>query len=613
MKMNKLSQTLVFLFSITSPLILADPIPEPDPLERPLAQVTDKNHVNLVSGAVSPHLETLSIGHGPFSLSHQIGSHGNYFYGYTENTHGSVVADRLPLDTSGSSFMDIKRVSTGGLSEAFEIVGNGYVSVKNDQHTLGETESSFVYTDPEGAQYVFEKNNQEGTAPAFLTEIVRSDGFTTYIERGADPSGSTYKSVKTNTGLQLKYLFNPTNTWWESHPKYIKAINNKYEYCAIQSSSCNLSENWPKVEFEWPGNLYDMVSANIDWIFTVIDPEGRKAVFEHEAYDRRSGAAGQGSTSYVPRLVKIDDSISGDRRVIEYDYENIIRGESSGHSSYDNVSEVAVVKSVISNDEEWSYGVDHTHTCGNSACSAFEKNSSGFKAIARVGVDAIKSVPTRVESHDGVVTRLRSDYQNDVTSIQYPEGNRVIYDYDSRGRLEEIRRISSDSDADPRVTTYTYPSGCPNRKTCNKPLSVEDPMGNLTEYSYHSESGHVETVTMPEDDQGVRPQTRYVYEEMNPRYYNDSGNLAQSERGVWVLTSKSECQTGPASGSGCAESGDEVVTHYGYGDPSEPRNLFLKEVVVESGGEQRRVCYQYDRLGNRIAEIGPRSNLNSCP
>jgi uncharacterized protein RhaS with RHS repeats len=155
-------------------------------------------------------------------------------------------------------------------------------------------------------------------------------------------------------------------------------------------------------------------------------------------------------------------------------------------------------------------------------------------------------------------------------------------------------------------------SGPADAKLCNKPLSRTDARGNTTDYSYAAAHGGVLTETAPAVN-GIRAQTRYTYAQRYAWIKNASGAFVRAATPVWVLTQKSICKTGAASGAGCAIAGDEVRTTYDYGPDSGPNNLLLRGVVEEADGVSLRTCYGYDWRGNKVSETSPRGGLGVCP
>lgn len=172
---------------------------------------------------------------------------------------------------------------------------------------------------------------------------------------------------------------------------------------------------------------------------------------------------------------------------------------------------------------------------------------------------------------------------------------------------------------DAGFTTYygfTFVLGCgsgsADAKLCSKPLTRIDPKGNVTDYTYDPAHGGVLTETLPAVN-GVRPQTRYTYAQRSAWIKTSTGTFVQATTPVWVMTQKSICKSGAASGAGCATASDEVRTTYDYGPNSGPNNLLLRGMVADATGLALRTCYRYDNQGNKISETKPRAGLASCP
>ncbi|HEX8526225.1 MAG TPA: RHS repeat domain-containing protein, partial [Allosphingosinicella sp.] len=121
--------------------------------------------------------------------------------------------------------------------------------------------------------------------------------------------------------------------------------------------------------------------------------------------------------------------------------------------------------------------------------------------------------PTSVTDALGRATSYQYDSSGRLTRATADEGNSVGYTYDSRGNVTETRlREKGDTGdtGDDIVTTASFPSTCTNVLTCNKPTSVTDARGNVTDFAYDSTHGGVTRVTGPTPGtSGNRPQTRY--------------------------------------------------------------------------------------------------------
>jgi YD repeat-containing protein len=195
-----------------------------------------------------------------------------------------------------------------------------------------------------------------------------------------------------------------------------------------------------------------------------------------------------------------------------------------------------------------------------------------------------------------------------------PEGDAIEYLRDTRGNIVQAnRQAKPGSGLADIVQTAGYPAACANPKTCNQSDWTQDARGNRTDYVYAPEHGGVLSATGPADANGVRPQTRYSYQQRRAWVKNASGGYSPAATPVWLLTGKSLCTVGPASGTGCATPQEEVVTAYDYGPDSGPNNLLLRGETVTAGGLTLRTCYGYDGQGNRIGTTSPRAGLASCP
>lgn len=202
-----------------------------------------------------------------------------------------------------------------------------------------------------------------------------------------------------------------------------------------------------------------------------------------------------------------------------------------------------------------------------------------------------------------------------ISTITSPEGDVVAHSYDERGNILETRRKAKPgSGMADIVTSAAYPSACANPKTCNKPISITDPKGNVTDFVYSPDHGGVLSESGPAVN-GVRPQKRYGYTQRYAWTANGAGGFAQAASPVWLLTSMSFCRTSTATGNPsapCTMTGDEVLTTYDYGPDSGPNNLLLRGTVVTADGQSHRSCQSYDAQGNKISETGASANLPNC-
>lgn len=217
-----------------------------------------------------------------------------------------------------------------------------------------------------------------------------------------------------------------------------------------------------------------------------------------------------------------------------------------------------------------------------------------------------------------------------IQEYTFPEGNSVHLVYD---RNKIIRRTSNPkpgSGEAPIVQTATYPLtrydppnnflrpvGCvaASQKLCDKPITITDGRGHVTDYTYDPAHGGVLTETGPAAANGVRHSKRYSYVQRHAWIRSAGGGYVQAATPIWLLNDERHCRNSAPSGSGCAAPSDLVVTSYEYenGNASTPSNLLLKGVAVTADGQTLRTCYGYDQWGQRISETRPLAGLGACP
>jgi len=201
-----------------------------------------------------------------------------------------------------------------------------------------------------------------------------------------------------------------------------------------------------------------------------------------------------------------------------------------------------------------------------------------------------------------------------LASATLPEGNKVQFALNSQkvdaGKIWSAKPGSGLADISTGVKTF--PSTCTNRITCNQPLTVTDPNGNVTSYTYDQTHGVVLTKTSPADSTGVSAVTRFAYVQRYAWISNGAGYVHASVP-VWLLAEERTCRTSATVAGACAAGvSDEVVTSYDYGPDSGPNNLLLRGLIITADGTSRRTCYGYDWRGNRIFETRPRAGLAVC-
>lgn len=638
---------------------------QPGQLEPPRYQTTDKFGVNLTTGMVTAHLNTLSIG-GEMGLSHSITSHTNSFnfrgwHGYNDAFSGSARYTELGeqvkfpnsqsngfITTTGKAY--VMRVSDMMGSHDFYVKVNGetatnassvqsnytYTSLSDTRHTLtvSSDRDYLLWTKQDGTVTRFRRDSYDKAGSSgTLTDITYPNGYKIKIH-GND-------AVTTNTGYQLKYNYvddnrslamskrsvtfqsgnnvpNADSLQWSQHnPKTIVAINNAIEHCSTANhATCSLSNSWPTVTFNWPGGMPRAFYIGSS-IFSVTDAEGRSTQYHYEAHDLsltdvndpnsvNSSLTYGPNTRIAPRLVGIKKA---DNTNVAYTYEYQNQFSFSAHpmgSSYSWLkTEQGLTKRAITPNGTTNYNL-YASINSNQGAPLQNNNSRNLSITVNQVYSNFANTIYKIDD-TGKFSLLfeTTNYRNFLKRESDSAGPDKEFIYDSRNNLTKI--VMNEGEGDETYLEAHFPSTCSNRKTCNQPEWTKDAKGLQTDYTYHSSSGQIASITLPADSNGIRPQTRYKYIKKNARYKISSNNLSTSPDGIWLLDSESYCINSSYNGSNCTEN-DEVVKKYEY----EPSNLKLVGIAIEGDGETLRTCYEYDIYGNRIGEISPKAGLTSC-
>lgn len=194
-------------------------------------------------------------------------------------------------------------------------------------------------------------------------------------------------------------------------------------------------------------------------------------------------------------------------------------------------------------------------------------------------------------------TEYAYDYANfgKPTKVTMPEDNEYRYDYDLRGNLTTITQLPKPNSGLSSAVIYKadYDTTCVYPVKCNKPNWTKDAkglqQGYQTDYIYDLVHGGVTSETLPAAN-GVRPQTRYLYESF------DTGDGL-----LYRLTQSSTCATGAAPA--CIGTADETRTTYSYTSSNlQPTSV---TVAAGNGSLSATTTKTYDSVGNVISLDGP--------
>jgi YD repeat-containing protein len=588
-------------------------------LPPPEFSLKDENNVDLLSFTLNLDLTDLSIGSKEHPLTHTIfsGPVPNSWAGYVVRDSFSAYLDSPYTDSCGGiGTHPYWIVIVGNVSEYFSGCS------PNQTPSAGPTGSTLTgtsYTGRDGRVIVFLPLPPVNGAPNYSSaqEILYPDGrVLTYGYCADGPAVGMLCSVTRSDGLQLKYNYTTVSGYLASAS--VTSINNAYEYCNPTASACSLTLNWPTVTYSW-----SMPASGVGTILTVTDAAGRQTRYTQDGKGRTVG-------------IKLPPSASADN--ITYAYCDSSSNWCSKFADQFDLRYQDFIQSVTRDGQTWSYIGDPgsaTTSCGTAFHTAtnpvgdFNKVSLTYCFASTSGCTLGYCGPgsgwpyapglspfIQLDRGDGTTFNTGNSgpaLGGLIKNAVKAERNNTQYTWDSRGNITQETLSPKPGSPLPQVTlSANYDATCTNQFTCNKPNWVKDALGNQTDYKYDPAHGGLLKKTLPPDDNGIRPETRYTYTQRYAWVLNASGAYVQSAAPIWVLATESFCRTSAAS-PGCTPASDEVVKTYEYGPNSGPNNLFLRGVAVTADGATHRTCYGYDPYGNKISETAPAAGLASCP
>lgn len=560
------------------------------------AQAKDPNGVDVLSGSFSDPGPIISVGPESQGLSYRpiMTDRGRW----TDNVKGEVVSvcERDPqVDECMWGPVGIyMNVSVGGLaSVVFEDTGGGWQPTNGTSSTLAGSSNNWVFTAHDGsiANYALPTlNSYRGTDDSLLQTplasiqtLQRPSGERlAYHYRETAPGVSVLSSVTNNFGYQLHFEYSGT-----TDPVMTRAValNNAVEFCAPTAATCALSGSWPTLTFAVSGAERSVTdSLNRTTVYTIGAPAagGRPRVLGVRRPTRSSG----------------QDLMINYRARVTVDPPSVER--------YGPVTQVTTDSGV------WTYS-----NSVNAARSVTVRDPLGHDTYYAVytleGVGAVPLSSALAQKTDalGNTTTNVHEYRPGVgavlTSVTFPEGDKTLLSYDARGNLTELRERSKTpgTPAD-IVQTLVYPTTCLSAITCNRPTSLTDARGNVTDFTWSATHGGLLTETRPAPTGGaVRPQVRVTYGAHSAWYLTAPGVISQSPTSVWLRTERSSC----ATSASCDNTIDEVIftTAYQSGSAALASNLSPVSASAGSGDGSlaATTTTAYDDAGNVLTVDGP--------
>jgi hypothetical protein len=351
---------------------------------------------------------------------------------------------------------------------------------------------------------------------------------------------------------------------------------------------------------------------------SVVDMFGRTTTLSYRAYDlayatTQGGSLAVGQTldrRYSPRLIAARTLGTPDD--FTYDYRNVwVIAGIPADGTFDVMLETS--GAVINASRR---GVFSAYEFGNYYDDLLMQNNGTSNGVGKVQIHA--HTPEAVgaiyyaETEEGTLT-YEDSARNFPSQFQPGIGPRQNFTYE-RGNLKRIT-FQQHVPAESTYVEAIYPASCAppaNRKTCNQATAIRDARNNWTYYTYHADSGQVESILRPAGASGVAPETHFQYALRYANYYSASTGAWIQGPGIWMKTAERNCINSNYSSrapSAACLGGDEVVTQFEYNH----NNLLMTGMTVTSVDGTLRTCFQYDIYGNQIGKTEPKAGLSSCP
>ena len=471
-----------------------------------------------------------------------------------------------------SGSIDDPVVTWNGSSISFKKDGSSYVLHRPGGATLSDDASVFTATDGTKV-YFIAVDGLIDHAAAFraASKIVFPDGvehtFTYDVgvnrSNGADITYTRLMSINSSTGYQLKFMYavdDEDNFYWR-HLNRVTAINNTVEYCDPAAYSCGPPGNWPTVKYT------DLMHR----VATVTDAENRVTTI-----------------GYVDGRV---DSITPPGT-----------GSASVSYGYDSEGEL---ETVTQGNGTWVYSSSRTYDSSTSSYLTYSTVEDPAENIRQRVIDDQGRLTKTIDGGDTTIYAYTDGF---VTRIVSPEGNYTTFTYDARGNVESTTRHdkpNADSNLAPNtlMTSATYPTDCDaaNFRICNKPTSVKDAEGNVTDLTWSPAHGGLTQIMRPADENGERPTARITYETVNARYRDSASSYIASPR-IYVPDATQHCRTQEICASGAQESFSNLDYEPTYANNALPKGV---TVGIGDGSVEQYTRFFYTDLGDVAAVDGP--------
>lgn len=543
---------------------------QPVPPER---YTVDERGVDLVRGTASYLAEEVVI--GPRDQGGIVYGRAWVGDGWRDLLSGSIAI-------SGSTYT----VSVGAESEVFILSGGIFTPVSNNGSTLTQSGATWTYRGSTGLEAYFVSYPPGVQNPWLLSqgrlvswirqpngEILNFNYQSVPYCRDRPPIepppppctlwGEVLRlqSVSNNRGYMVHFTYAvdaPTGTDFREFFLRTSAtgINLAIDYCSPVGNSCTgLTQTWPSVTY-----------ANILGGHTVTDQSGRTTTYKMSA-SRLTSVRYPGSAS-----------------------DDITITNTSGR-----VTSYAVAGST------WTYAYTDVGTTRTTTIT--NPGSSTVSAVSDQSIARLTSYTNELSQ----TTSYLYDGQRRLERATHPEGNYTQYSYDGRGNITTTTHVAKPgSGLSNIVTSAAYPASCINPVTCNRPTSVTDPRGGVTDFTWDSTHGGILTVTEPAPTGGAaRPQTRFTYETHYAWYKNALGTQVQAPTAITQVNAISACVTGTS----CTDAANETRTTIAYGSAGVANNRLATATTNRNGTGTltATTAFTWTAMGDLATQDGPLS------
>ncbi|MBQ8104248.1 MAG: RHS repeat-associated core domain-containing protein [Afipia sp.] len=541
----------------------------------PQVQTVDRNSVDVKSGQFVATSEAVPIGpidspalsYAPIDMNGSFAG-GTPWIGWVQQ-YGCSISD-------SECYRNYLVVRMGGRTATFQDDGSNQLeAASGETMVLNDPDGVAVY-DSEGTKWIFNGaragvgTESATTQTGTLIKVKYVDGrILDYAYSGGE------ETITSNLGYRLII---------GSGQSTVKLVNLRHDYCGTSGSGCEASQSWPTF-------TRSVTSTGPTSTLTqYADPMGRTTTF---------------SSAYVSGTSTSNTSITLPTGLVRniHKQQVTLYQNNQGPSTINRVDVLVTGYSDEFGSANYSYTGDINGQIIHSSASYSDGTGWSRSSQSYSPSESITDPIGRTTSY--------SYYGSDMQPWSYVPVPGLVYSRDTPEHLIETWGYSGGVPSTWQATAKPGSNGgtlqsssnftCATPVTCRQPNYSIDARGARTDYVYDPSSRMLLKSTAPADAHGVRPETRYAYQQMQAVYKQSYGGApVASGTPIWKLTSSSSCMT--MAGASCINTADEVRTTYSYDD-----NLSMVGTTVSLGDGTilRQTSRGLDPVGNVIWDDGP--------